>query len=138
MFLILILVVLALLVPLSAWAPTKGPLDYSLKQYGFILGISLLGGVVSWSHKVRKGDAQAWNVMQLIGELATSAFAGLLAFWLCELSGAPSLLGAALVGIAGHMGTRGITAFETFALRRWGGGADLNPPAAAPREGDKP
>ncbi|RZI62320.1 MAG: hypothetical protein EOP37_03180 [Rubrivivax sp.] len=130
---LIVLAVVALLVPIAAWAQSKGPLDYSLKQYGFILGVALLGGIVSWSHKVRKGDAQAWNLMQLIGELTTSAFAGLLAFWLCELSGAPALLGAALVGIAGHMGSRAINTFESFALRRWGAAPDSNQP---PRQGE--
>ena len=138
---LIIALIVAMLVPAIAWAQTKGPLDYSLKQYGFILGTALLGGLVSWSARIRKGDAQAWNLAQLIGELSTSAFAGLLAFWICEWSGAPALLSAALVGIAGHMGTRAISAFEAFALRRWGvqqhGAAE---PATAPaqREGNQP
>ena len=135
--LIILIVVAALLVPLAAWAQTKGPLDYSLKQYGFILGVALLGGLVSWSARVRKGETQAWNLAQLIGELSTSAFAGLIAFWICEWSGAPSLLGAALIGIAGHMGTRAISAFEAFALRRWGVTQTSNQPPATPREGDQ-
>ena len=121
MFLILILVVLALLVPLSAWAQTKGPLDYSLKQYGFILGISLLGGVVSWSHKVRKGDAQAWNVMQLIGELATSAFAGLLAFWLCELSVAAGRCAGGYRRPHGHARHYRLRDLRAAPLGRWSG-----------------
>lgn len=116
---VLVLVV-ALLAPLFARADSKGPLDYSLKQYGFTLGIALLGGLVSWLAKVRKGDAQVWNVMQLVGELCTSAFAGLLAFWLCEWSNAPPLLSAAMTGIAGHMGTRAIATFEEFAQKRFG------------------
>lgn len=134
--LIILIVVAALLVPLAAWAQSKGPLDYSLKQYGFILGVALLGGLVSWFARVRKGETQAWNLSQLIGELSTSAFAGLIAFWICEWSGAPALLGAALIGIAGHMGTRAISTFETFALRRWGVTQDTNQPPAAPREGE--
>lgn len=114
-------IVLVLLGPLAARAAdSKGPLDYSLKQYGLTLAIALLGGLVSWLAKVRKGDASPWNVMQLTGELCTSAFAGLMAFWLCEWSGAPPLLSAALTGIAGHMGTRAIATFEQFAEKRFG------------------
>jgi hypothetical protein len=115
---------IGVLLPVVAKAQTKDPLAYPLKQYGFILGTALLGGLVSWYAKVRKGEIPAWNITQLIGELATSAFAGLLAFWFCELSGAPQLLTASLVGIAGHMGTRAITTFEAFAQRRWGAGID--------------
>lgn len=112
---------IGLLLPIAARAADpKDPFSYPLKQYGFILATALLGGVVSWYAKVRKGEAQPWNLTQLIGELATSAFAGLLAFWLCELSNAPQLLTASLVGIAGHMGTRAISAFEAFAQQRWG------------------
>lgn len=118
--LIAIALALVLLAPLVSRADTKGPLDYSLKQYGFTLAVALLGGLVSWLAKVRRGDALPWHVMQLVGELCTSAFAGLLAFWLCEWSGAPPLLSAAMTGIAGHMGTRAISAFEGFAERRWG------------------
>lgn len=119
-WLAIITLVLALLAPLLARADAKGPLDYSLKQYGLTLAIALLGGLVSWLAKVRKGDASPWNVMQLVGELCTSAFAGLMAFWLCEWSGAPPLLSAALTGIAGHMGTRAIATFEEFAQKRFG------------------
>lgn len=123
-FLAVLAIVLALLGPLIARADAKGPLDYSLKQYGMTLAIALLGGLVSWLAKVRKGDASPWNVMQLVGELCTSAFAGLMAFWLCEWSGAPPLLSAALTGIAGHMGTRAISTFEQFAEKRFGVKAD--------------
>lgn len=122
-------IVIVLLAPLLARADPKSPLDYSVKQYGFTLAIALFGGLVSWLAKVRKGDAQVWNVMHLVGELCTSAFAGLLAFWLCEWSGAPSLLSAACTGIAGHMGTRAIATFEEFAQKRFG-----VTPAAAPKE----
>lgn len=116
---------IGLLLPMAARAePAKDPFAYPLKQYGFILGTALLGGLVSWYAKVRKGEAQAWNLTQLIGELSTSAFAGLLMFWLCELSNSPQLLTASLVGISGHMGTRAITALENFAMKRWGGGID--------------
>ena len=119
-WLAIIALAVALLAPLVARADAKGPLDYSLKQYGLTLAIALLGGLVSWLAKVRKGDASPWNVMQLVGELCTSAFAGLMAFWLCEWSGAPPLLSAALTGIAGHMGTRAISTFEQFAEKRFG------------------
>ena len=109
-----------LLWPLWARASEKDPLNYPLKQYGFMLAIALLGGLVSWYAKVKRGEAAPWNIMQLTGELCTSAFAGLLAFWICEYMGIPPALEAALVGVAGHMGTRAITAFEEFAQRKWG------------------
>ena len=112
--------VFALLIHMSAWAEPKDPLAYPLKQYGLMLGTALLGGLVSWAAKVRSGSVSGWNIMNLVGELCTSSFAGLIAFWLCESFNFAPLLTASLVGIAGHMGTRAITSFEQFAQRRWG------------------
>lgn len=116
----LVAVLLALL-PMLAHAADRNPMDYSLRQYGFLLSIALLGGFVAWVDKVRKGQAAVWNLMQLIGELATSAFAGLLCFWICEWAELSQLLTIALVAIAGHMGTRAIALFEDWAAKRWTG-----------------
>lgn len=125
MIAILIAGLIGLLLPAAARADAKDPLSYPAKQYGFVLGLALFGGLVSFYAKVRKGEAQALNIMQLVGELTTSAFAGLLCFWLCELAGAPALLAACLVGVAGHMGGRAVAAFETFAIQRWARGTQL-------------
>lgn len=104
----------------SAADSIKDPLAYPMSQYLAMLGAALLGGFVSWYAKVRRGELAGWNVMHLVGELATSAFAGLLCFWLCESAGTPQLVTISLVGISGHMGTRAISAFEQFAQRKWG------------------
>ncbi len=116
----LIAIIFALTVHLSAWAEPKDPLNYPLRQYGLMLGTAILGCLVSWAAKVRAGTVNAWNIMHLIGELCTSAFAGLMAFWICESFGSPPLVTASLVGIAGHMGTRAIAMFEAYAEKRWG------------------
>lgn len=110
----------ALSLHLNVWADVKDPLNYPLKQYALMLGTALLGGLVSWVAKVRAGTLSAWNLMALVGELCTSAFAGLLCFWLCESFGFNSLMTASLVGISGHMGTRAIAGFEAFAQKKWG------------------
>ena len=114
------LLCLHLLMPAAAWAQgkLKDPLDYSLKTYGLILGVALLGGFVSWYAKVRSGALPGWSVSHLVGELATSALAGLLCFWLCEWAGFDRLLSAALTGIAGHAGTRAIALFEEAMAKR--------------------
>jgi len=128
-------VALHLMAPGQAHADQRPhPLDYSLKQYAFLLSVALLGGLVSWVAKVRKGQAQASNLMSLMGELATSAFAGLLAFWICEASGVSPLLTAGLVGIAGHMGTRAIAELEKFAERRLNPYGPPMPPPPTPTD----
>lgn len=98
----------------------QDPLDYPVRQYGFILAVALLGGLVSYIAKIRKGEIASHNVTQLVGELATSAFAGLLAFWVCAYLGTPGPLMACLVGVSGHMGTRAISMFEEWASKRFG------------------
>lgn len=102
----------------------KDPLDYSLRQYGIVLVFALLGGLVSWVSKVRAGKLRAFQMLHLVGELATSALAGLLMFYFCEWLGLPKLLTICLVGVFGHMGTRGIALFEQWAERRFRGLAD--------------
>ncbi len=120
-FVATIIVVLCLLAPIisSAEPKDRSPLDYSLKQYGLTLGVALLGGFVAWYSKVRRGEIPMWSINHLIGELSTSALAGLLCFWICEWAEFPPLLTGALTGICGHMGTRAVTMFEQFAERRF-------------------
>lgn len=113
---------LHLLMPAVVQAETsirliKDPTAYPLSQYGFILALSLLGGVASWYGKVKKGELQASNLNSLVGELTTSALAGLLSFYICEWRDVPPVLTAAIVGVAGHMGTRGISILEEIAQR---------------------
>lgn len=120
-YLVSLILCLHLMLPLQANAVeivVKDPLNYSLKQYLFILLISLLGGFVGWYGKVRKGELMASNLSALIGEMSTSALSGLLAFWICEYLDLQPVLTAAVVGIAGHMGTRGITWAEEALKRR--------------------
>lgn len=108
----------------------KGPLDYPVKQYGLILGISLLGGLVAWGNKVRLGKLHAWNLMALVGELATASLAGLLCFWACEWAGFAPNLTASLTGLAGYMGTRALAIAEKKAEQHFKatGAAPLDEP----------
>lgn len=118
---IILALCLHLAAPLAVWAQVaaKGPLDYSLKQYGLILGVALLGGLVSWYGKVSRGVLPPWSIHHLVGELVTSSLAGLLCFWLCEWAGLAPLLTAALVGLSGHAGAKGIQLLEDWASKRF-------------------
>lgn len=117
--LLTLLLCLHLLAPLiaQAQATLKTPLSYSLQEYGIVLATALLGGLANWWIKVRHGEMVGWNIAALIGELCVSAFAGLTAFWLCEWWGLPPLLTAAIIGMAGHAGARGLDALETAGQR---------------------
>ena len=86
----------------------KSPLAYSLREYGLILAIAMLGGFVRWYNAVRRGESAAYDLRTLVGELGTSAFIGILTFWACEAMNVQPLVTAALAGMAGHAGVSGL------------------------------
>lgn len=94
--------------------PEKDPLNYSYITYLWVVLLASCGGFVNWLRKRKSGETRPFNFMELIGELITSAFSGMITFFLCEWSNTPPLLTAALVGISGHMGSRTIYLFEKW------------------------
>lgn len=100
--------------------PEKDPTTYSLLTYGWVLALASWGGIVNFLRKRKSGDARPFNIVELIGEIVTSAFAGMVTFWLCEASAINGLITAAMVGISGHMGIRAIFAFEIWAEKKFG------------------
>lgn len=94
--------------------PEKDPTTYSLLTYAWVFMLSALGGAVNFVRKVRLGHTRAFNIPEFVGELVTSAFAGIITFWLCEAAEIRPLFTAAMVGIAGHMGSRAIFHLEGF------------------------
>lgn len=109
-----------LLLPPAAHAQEaiKHPLSYSLREYGVILGIALLGGLVRWISAIKRKEAGMLSISSLVGELVISAFAGLLTFWLCESFGVNPLWTAAAAGLAGHAGGSGIAWLERTAKKQ--------------------
>jgi hypothetical protein len=116
----------------------KDPFAYPLKWYGYILGISIFGGAVAWWRRVKRGEVATAHIRDLIGEIATSAFAGLLAFWVCESLGVPLIITAPIAGIAGHMGGRAIDLIETHLLKRAGFTPDRRATRPAPLDEGQP
>jgi len=92
--------------------PEKSPEDFTLLTYLWVFGLATLGGIVSFVKKVINGDRL--RLAELIAEIATSAFAGIITFYLCEWAGLSQVGTAALVGIAGHSSSKAIAAFETI------------------------
>ena len=113
----------------AAAAGERDPLSIPLREYGLVLGTALLGGFVSWVRRVRAGHTHARDLMGLVGELCTSAFSGLLAFWCCGALGVSPMMTAVTTGIAGHAGTRALQMIERELQRRAG-----IPPELAPSE----
>jgi hypothetical protein len=98
----------------------KDPANYSAVTYLWVAALSTLGGVVSFLRKQRAGRVRAFNITEFIGELMTSALVGLITFWLCEWSNTSPLLSAALIAISGHMGSRALFQFESWAESKFG------------------
>jgi hypothetical protein len=99
--------------------PPKSPFNYEVITYVWVFGLSAWGGFVSFLRKMREGKARPFNVMELIGEIVTSAFAGMITFWLCEAANINPLLTAAFVGISGHMGSRAIAMIEHYYTKKF-------------------
>lgn len=103
--------IFALCIVAPVWAQDqtpRNPLSYSLREYGLILAIAMLGGFVRWYNAVRRGESVAYDLRTLVGELFTSAFIGILTFWACEAVGVQPLVTAAMAGMAGHAGVSGL------------------------------
>jgi len=92
----------------------KDPLSYSVLTYAWVFALAVLGGRRNFMRKLQEGHARAFNIIEFIGEIVTSAFAGVITFWLCEKADLSPLITAAFVGVSGHMGSRAIFAFEEF------------------------
>lgn len=98
--------------------PDKDPSNFTFITYAWVIIVSMWGGLVSFNQKIKSGHARPFNVMELLGELATSGFVGMLTFWLCSAAGIQPLVTAAFVGITGHMGSRALWRMEKWAEQR--------------------
>jgi len=100
--------------------PEKDPTTYTLMTYGWVVLLATWGGIVSFIRKIKSGESRPNNIMEFVGEIVTSGFAGVITFYLCEASGMSPLLTAVAVGVCGHMGTRAIYQIERIIQGRLG------------------
>ncbi len=86
-FVVVVLIVLAavvLMVNPAQAADARSPFDYNFLTYLWVLCLSAFGGIVNFSRKLRDARTTPFRLTEFVGEIATSSFAGLLTFWLCE------------------------------------------------------
>ena len=86
----------------------------TLLTWVWVVGLSLLGGFVSFVRKVRASHARAWNFTEFVGEIVTAALAGLITANLCQWLNYPPSLTYALTGIGAHMGSRALFKLEAL------------------------
>lgn len=86
--------------------PEKDPTNWGYAVWLLAVGMSAAGGLVNFYARVKRGHTRAFNFIELIGEIFTSAFVGLGAFMIAQSYGLPLGLCAALAGVGGHMATR--------------------------------
>ena len=99
--------------------PEKSPESYSFITYGWVFALAILGGVVSFMRKLQEGHTRVFNLVEFIGEIVTSAFAGVLTFWMCEHANISPLMTAAFVGVSGHMGSRALFMAEGWLTKQF-------------------
>ena len=107
-----------------------------LLTYAWVFGLAMLGGAASFVRRVRNGEAKYSNIIELIGELVVSAFAGLVTFFLCRTANFDEMLTAAFIAISGHMGTRIIFKFEAYLVKRFGLDNECELPKEDSKNGD--
>ncbi|BAF69596.1 phage holin family protein [Nitratiruptor sp. SB155-2] len=98
----------------------KDPTNYSLLTYAWVLLLSIWGGTAHTIRKIRTGALKRFSFSEWIGDIVISGFLGVITFYLCEYANIVQPLSAALVGIAAHQGTRGISALETYIAKKIG------------------
>lgn len=106
-------VLVLILLPVAVHAISHNtPESYGLSTYCWVIVTALAGGFASLMGRLRK---LSW--LEMCGELIVSAFAGVITFWLCEFVELNQLASAALVGIVGHMGSRGMVMLERIGVK---------------------
>lgn len=96
----------------------KDPTTWTNSMWALAVGMAVAGGAVNWYAKVRRGHTRVFNIVELIGEIFTSGFVGVVVFMALSGIGQPVALCAAAAGIGGHMATRLLFAIERAAEKR--------------------
>jgi hypothetical protein len=79
------------------------PTNWGIATWALAVGMSLLGGLVSWYSRIKAGHPLVFNFVEFLGESVTSAFVGLMSFMILDSFGYPWGICAAAAGISGNM-----------------------------------
>ncbi len=90
----------------------KNPESISIVTYIFVLGLSAWGGIVNYLRRKKYDGTTSFLLAELVGEMVISSFAGMIVFFLCQISDINPFMQAALIAMAGHAGSRIIFQLE--------------------------
>ena len=89
--------------------------------YTWLIALAIWGGTVNYLSRIRQGKVEAFSIVELFGEWATSGFAGLLTAFVCAELSLSWHMTAFFAGVSGHLGGRAIFLFEEYVKRRFPG-----------------
>jgi len=98
--------------------PHKDPTTYPYITYFWVFFISVWGGIINFKNKMKQGILVRFSLAELVGDIATSAFVGIITFYICESANITPVLTAAIVGISGHMGARLLFTLEKIVQKK--------------------
>ena len=91
---------------------SENPTEWGYKIWFLIVGLASLGGVSNWVKKRNSG--QKISIMELIGEVTTSASTGIGVFMLMLSLDYPIYACAGACGVSGHFATRILFALQNI------------------------
>lgn len=92
--------------------PEKDPTNWGMATWILAFGMAVGGGMVNFYSRVKRGQARAFNFIELMGEIFTSGFVGIAMFMTLHAWDQPIGLCAAAAGVGGHMATRLLFSIE--------------------------
>ncbi len=88
--------------------------------YCWMVGLAALGGVAGYLRKIRQGLTKKFSIVELACEMVISVFVGAVTLLMCDSHGVDKATTGAMVGLAGHLGSRAIYILEVIVSKKIG------------------
>lgn len=100
--------------------------QYDLATYVLIFLLASWGGFVNFLNFLKDEPRPSFLVgfIRFLNDVLTGAFCGVIAFFGCQTINIPPAASAAIIGLTGHMGSRGLIIAEKLLemkLKNWTG-----------------
>jgi len=102
----------------DAGTPETAGMLKSALGFAWLVFMSIWGGTASYIERVRKKDTP-FSIIELVGEWVICGFSGIITAYLCVDANLTFYETAALTGIAGHLGGRGLFVIENYIKNKY-------------------